>query len=152
MGADVTAKPQMDLDGASTATILNSHSGLIQGLEWLGAWLKSHAVKTETDDRAHLVFEEIVTNIIRYGFADNREHAIKVGARIETGGDVTLTFDDDGRPFDPRSAPPFSKPEKLERAPIGGRGLMLVRRAARHLDYRRTDEGRNILSVTLQSA
>jgi anti-sigma regulatory factor (Ser/Thr protein kinase) len=145
------SKPQMNLDGASTATILNNHAGLKQGLEWLGAWLKEHAVGTETDDRAHLVFEEIVTNIIRYAFSDNSEHPIRIGARLN-GGEVTLTFDDDGRPFDPRSAPPFPRPEKLEKAPIGGRGLMLVRRAARHVDYKRTEEGRNLLTVTLASA
>jgi anti-sigma regulatory factor (Ser/Thr protein kinase) len=145
------SKPQAIADSAATATIANTHAGLKLGLEWLGAWLKHHAVGSDTDNRAHLVFEEIVTNIIRYGFSDGSEHAIKVGAHMD-GGDVTLTFDDDGRPFDPRTAPPFARPDKLEKAPIGGRGLMLVRRAARHLDYTRTEDGRNLLSVTLASA
>jgi serine/threonine-protein kinase RsbW len=145
------SKPQMNLDGAATATIPNNHAGLKLGLEWLGGWLKDRAVGQETDDRAHLVFEEIVTNIIRYGFNDNSEHPIRVGARLEKG-EVTLIFDDSGRPFDPRSAPPFPRPDRLEKAPIGGRGLLLVRRAARHLDYKRTDEGRNLLTVTLASA
>ncbi len=142
------AKPQSNFDGASSAIIPSTHGGLKQGLEWLGHWLKGHDLGTEADDRALLVFEEIVTNIINYGFDDNREHTIQVNARME-GNDLTLTFDDDGRPFDPRNAPDYTRPDTLERAPIGGRGLVLVRRAARRLDYRRTEKGRNLLIVTL---
>ena len=142
------SKLQSNLDGASTATIPNTHGGLKQGLEWLGRWLKGHEVGPEADDKAHLVFEEIVTNIIRYGFDDNREHPIEVGARMDAD-ELTLTFDDDGRPFDPRSAPQFVRADALEMAPIGGRGLILVRRAARRLDYKRTEKGRNLLTVTL---
>lgn len=135
-------------DGASSAIIPNSLAGLTEGLEWLGRWLKSHAVASSADDRAHLVFEEVVTNIIRYGFSDSREHPIKIAARMDAE-DMVLTFDDDGRPFDPREAPEYAHTNVLEKAPIGGRGLLLVRRAARKLDYVRTDEGRNLLTVTL---
>ncbi len=140
-----------NLDAASTLTIANNHAGLKDGLAWLGAWLKRHGAGEKTNDRAHLVFEEIVTNIIRYAFSDNSEHPIAVGVRLE-GGDVTLTFGDDGRPFDPRSEPSPPPPGSLEMAPIGGRGLLLVRRAARSLDYKRTKEGHNLLSVTLANA
>lgn len=139
------------MGATANAVIANNHSGLKQGLEWLGRWLREHAVSQDTDDRAHLVFEEIITNIIRYAFSDNSEHRIRIGVRIQSG-EVTLTFDDDGRPFDPRSAPSFIKPEKLETVSIGGRGLLLVQRAARHLDYRRTEEGHNLLAVTLAGA
>ena len=102
------SQPQSNPDGAWTATIANNLAGLKQGLDALGRWLKNHAVGRETDDRAHLVFEEIVNNIIRHGFEDNREHPIRVGARMD-GEELTLTFDDEGRPFDPSSAPEFRR-------------------------------------------
>lgn len=137
-----------NLDGASTTVIPNTDEGLKRGLEWLDHWLKSHDLGTEADDRALLVFEEIVTNIIRYGFDDTGEHAIHINARVD-GGELRLTFDDDGHPFDPRSAPNFLRPDTLEREPVGGRGLVLVRRAARRLDYKRTRSGHNLLTVTL---
>jgi sigma-B regulation protein RsbU (phosphoserine phosphatase) len=140
-----------NLDAASTLKIANNHAGLKEGLAWLGAWLKRHGAAPGTNDHAHLVFEEIVTNITRYAFSDNSEHLIVVGVRLEES-DVTLTFEDDGRPFDPRSEPAPPRPDNLEMASIGGRGLLLVRRAARRLDYKRTKEGHNLLSVTLANA
>jgi anti-sigma regulatory factor (Ser/Thr protein kinase) len=142
------ARAQFDLDDASSAIIPSTQAGLKRGLEWLSRWLKGHDLRTEADDRALLVFEEIVSNIINYGFDDHGEHAIEVNARIE-GNDLTFTFEDDGRPFDPRSAPGFARPETLEGAPIGGRGLVLVRQVAQRLDYRRTGRGHNVLTVTL---
>jgi anti-sigma regulatory factor (Ser/Thr protein kinase) len=95
-----------------------------------------------------LVFEEIVTNVIRYGFDDGGAHVIHAAARV-AGDDLTLSFRDDGRPFDPRTAKELAPTYSLASASIGGRGLMLVRAAASRIDYERTSEGHNHLTVTL---
>jgi anti-sigma regulatory factor (Ser/Thr protein kinase) len=134
-------------DSAWSISMPNNLAGLKQGLNGLGSWLESHKIELETENRARLVFEEIVTNVIRYGFADSGAHLIHAIAEIDDG-DLTLSFDDDGRPFDPRSAPAPKPDHSLAQASIGGRGLMLVRAAARRIEYERT-EGRNRLTVTL---
>jgi len=126
----------------------NDLAGLKQGLNGLGAWLDSHKVGTETENRARLIFEEIVTNVIRYGFADKGAHVIHAAARLG-GEDLTLSFEDDGRPFDPRTAPDLAPSRSLARASIGGRGLTLVRAAANRIDYERTNDGRNRLAISL---
>jgi serine/threonine-protein kinase RsbW len=126
----------------------NDLAGLKRGLNGLGAWLESHGIDTESENRARLVFEEIVTNVIRYGFSDGSAHVIHAAARFG-GEDLILSFDDDGRPFDPRTAPELAPNRSLAQASIGGRGLMLVRAAAIAIDYERTSEGRNRLAVTL---
>ena len=126
----------------------NSLAGLKQGLNGLGAWLESHAIGTETENRARLVFEEIVTNVIRYGFADTGAHIIQAIAEID-GDELRLGFEDDGRYFDPTTAPPPAPNQSLAQASIGGRGLILVRAAARAIAYERTSDGRNRLTVTL---
>jgi anti-sigma regulatory factor (Ser/Thr protein kinase) len=126
----------------------NDLAGLKQGLNGLGAWLEQHKIGMETENRARLVFEEIVTNVIRYGFEDNAAHIIHAAARVG-GEDLTLSFRDDGRPFDPRTAGEPAPTYSLAQASIGGRGLMLVRAAASRIAYERTSEGRNHLTVTL---
>ena len=126
----------------------NNLAGLKQGLNGLGAWLEGHRIATETENRARLVFEEIVTNVIRYGFSDAGAHIIHAAAHIGSD-DLTLTFDDEGRPFDPRKAPELARNHSLAQASIGGRGLILVRAAASRIDYERTSEGHNRLTVTL---
>jgi sigma-B regulation protein RsbU (phosphoserine phosphatase) len=102
----------------------------------------------EANNNAHLVFEEIVNNISRYGFDDGREHPIEITGDIEDAH-LTLTFDDAGRPFDPRTQPAAKPAGSLEEATIGGRGILLVRAAARRLDYQRTASGHNRFTVTL---
>jgi len=136
---------------ALSMTIPNSLAGLKQGLGTLRDWLTSANVGQQAEDRAFLVFEEIVTNIIRYAFDDAKEHAIDLSfARGD--GELTLIFDDDGRPFDPRAVPnpDFNRP--LANAPTGGRGIFLVRKAAKRLDYERTQRGRNRLTVIVALA
>ncbi len=105
--------------------------------------------------RVELVFEEIVANIVRYGARPAGETHVVV--MLEVGPDViTLTFDDDGAAFDPCSASVSSAnaapPANLEEAPVGGFGLMMVRRAASKMSYRRTPDARNHLTVELHAS
>jgi len=47
--------------------------------------------------RVEIAFDELVTNIVRYGYADQLPHRIGVVA----DNHITLIFHDDGREFDP---------------------------------------------------
>src|SRR5262245_12167612 len=133
---------------SSSVAIPNSLAGLKLGLAALRDWLTSANVGQQAEDRAFLVFEEIVTNIIRYGFDDSTEHEINVS--FARGDDsLTLIFDDDGRPFDPRTVPNPDLHRPLANAPTGGRGIFLVRKAAKRLDYEQTQAGRNRLTVVV---
>ncbi len=125
--------------------------GLRDGFARLNEWLASMKLEKNSVDRANLIYEEITTNIIRYAFDDRESHSIEVNLHIDP---ETLTFDflDDGRPFDPRTVKTRRKPETLETAKIGGRGLLLVNSAAKSLKYARTAEGRNHLVVALSRA
>jgi anti-sigma regulatory factor (Ser/Thr protein kinase) len=142
--ADAPALPNDDW----SISVPNDLGGLKNGLNGLGAWLAHHKVETEAENRAHLVFDEIVTNVIRYAYDDRGAHVIHVCVRIG-GDDLTLVFEDDGKPFDPTSAPALVPAASLAQASIGGRGLMLVRAASRRIDYERTKNGHNKLTVIL---
>jgi anti-sigma regulatory factor (Ser/Thr protein kinase) len=133
---------------AWSVVLTNDLPGLSSGLQALGDWLQQNAVGIESENSAHLVFEEIVTNIMRYGFDDAREHGIHVGGSM-SADEIRLTFEDDGRPFDPRNVPKPVPAKALAKATIGGRGLLLVRKASKAMDYERTAEGRNRLTITL---
>ena len=97
---------------------------------------------------AELVFEEVVANIVGHGAPDG--HALEVRLLLEIRPDsIILTFDDNGVPFDPRGRADPPPQKSLDEARIGGYGLMLVRHAVSSLDYLRTAEGRNRLTVRL---
>ena len=139
---------QAKAPNGSSVSVPNNLSGLQQGLDALRNWLTLAGVGQQAEDHAFLVFEEIVTNIIRYGHDDKKEHTIDVSF-TRSDGELTLIFDDDGRPFDPRSTPNPNLRQSLADAPIGGRGLLLVRKSAKRLDYERTQSGRNRLAVVI---
>ena len=136
------------VEGDWSIAMSNDLAGLKDGLNGLGAWLERNKIDTETENRARLVFEEIVTNITRYGFPEGGAHIVYAGASLGDG-ELALSFDDDGLAFDPRNAPVLQPTHSLVHASVGGRGLILVRAAARRIDYERTLDGRNRLTVTL---
>jgi anti-sigma regulatory factor (Ser/Thr protein kinase) len=142
------ARPPVPAKNRWAVTVTNDLHGLKHGLEALETWLVAHDVEPETENRARLVFEEIVSNIARYGFDDGRRHPIEIAGVIGKR-DLTFVFDDAGRAFDPRKAAAAQPAATLADAPIGGRGLLLVRTAASRLDYERTAEGHNRLTVVL---
>ena len=96
--------------------------------------------------KVRLVLEELVLNLIDHavGSATNR---IDVRLELEPGRAV-LVLEDDGAPFDPRSAPPFDKTKPLEERGPRGMGLHVVRSMAESIDYDRLDS-RNRLRVVI---
>jgi sigma-B regulation protein RsbU (phosphoserine phosphatase) len=90
-----------------------------------------------------LALEEIVTNIISYGYTDSQQHEIRVRLGIEAG-EMRVDIEDDGQPFNPLEAPEVDTTKPLEERAIGGLGVHLVRKLTDGLEYRR-HEGRNLL-------
>lgn len=100
------------------------------------------------DDTAaiNLVLDELVSNIIKYGFDDAGEHHIQVVVGLD-GDLLTVSVDDDGKPFNPLDVPRPDLDRPIEDRPVGGLGVFIVRSMADTLDYRR-EHGRNRLTLT----
>jgi anti-sigma regulatory factor (Ser/Thr protein kinase) len=123
-----------------------SHEGFAHGFRRLRHALDGEALNATTRYNTELVFEEIVANIVGHGARKGREPDVRVTLEAHPDS-IVLIFDDDGVPFDPRGRPDPVKPKSLEEAKVGGFGLMLVRHAASSLEYLRTAEDRNQLTV-----
>jgi anti-sigma regulatory factor (Ser/Thr protein kinase) len=92
-----------------------------------------------------LALEEVLANIISYGYADDREHQITVSLEARTG-EIRVHVEDDGRPFDPLEAPEPDTTRPLDERPVGGLGIHLVRQLMDGLEYRRQGD-RNHLTM-----
>ena len=88
---------------------------------------------------------EAVHNIIAYAYQDTDTHLIRVSL-IRERDRVNLEIEDDGTPFNPLdySAPPAVS--RIEHAPLGGRGIRIVRGLMTECSYRR-ENGKNILTM-----
>ena len=95
-----------------------------------------------------LVFEEVVTNILRHAYRDDREHEITVSIDFPDSA-IVMQFEDDGVPFDPSTHRPATPSGSILDVEIGGRGLTLLHAAASRLEYTRTADHRNRLTVTV---
>jgi serine/threonine-protein kinase RsbW len=93
----------------------------------------------------NLALEEILANIISYGYSDNREHEIRVNLSVEPGK-VRVDVEDDGQPFNPLEAPEADTTKPLEERTIGGLGIHLVRKLMDGLEYKRQGE-KNLLTI-----
>lgn len=113
------------------------------GLAAAMAALDAEVADVPGDVRAALdvMLDEIVSNIVAHSGASAFEMTV---ARTERG--VELVFSDDGRPYDPLArGDPDTSLDAASR-PIGGLGILMVKRMASSLAYDRVD-GRNVLTV-----
>ncbi len=93
----------------------------------------------------NLALDELITNVVSYGFGGVAEPEIRITLRIE-GGALVLIMDDNGQPFDPTRDMPTDITSPLTERPIGGLGLYLVKSFADRLSYEFAD-GRNRVIV-----
>jgi serine phosphatase RsbU (regulator of sigma subunit)/anti-sigma regulatory factor (Ser/Thr protein kinase) len=102
-----------------------------------------HGLAAKVVHDLNLALEEILTNIISYGYRDNREHEIRVRLSMRPG-EVRAEVEDDGQPFNPLEAPEVDTTKPLEERTIGGLGIHIVRKLMDGLEYQR-HEGKNLM-------
>jgi serine/threonine-protein kinase RsbW len=84
--------------------------------------------------QVNLVLEELIVNVIHYGYPDGRTGAIDVLIETDTK-EINIHIVDDGDAFDPfqKEAPDLSL--SIDERPIGGLGIYLVRSYMHSYDY-----------------
>jgi anti-sigma regulatory factor (Ser/Thr protein kinase) len=92
-----------------------------------------------------LAVDELLTNIISYGYEDSRVQEIKVRLLL-LADRLELEIEDGGRAFNPLTATEPDLRATLEERAVGGLGLYLVRQKMDHLAYRRA-AGKNVLTL-----
>lgn len=102
----------------------------------------------------NLVLEELVANIVMYGYDDDADRppdrAIEI--RLSRHADVvTLQVEDDARPFDPLQLEAPDTGATLEEREPGGLGIHFVRTLMDTVEYRRAgDRNRLVMTKNIQ--
>ena len=124
------------VDGALRLVLNNTMAAVEDGRLPLVRYFEPHALGAKVVNRLEVIFEEMISNIVRHGFEAHSDQSIVVVARYRPGS-IELSFEDDGAPFDPLEVAepePFSS---LETAKLGGLGVPLVRRLSSNVRYER---------------
>lgn len=95
--------------------------------------------------KVRLIAEELVLNLIDHAVGPVTDR-IELRLEVESGR-VVLVLEDDGAPFDPRSAPPFDKTKPLAERGRRGMGIQLVRSLTESIEYERIDVRNRLTAV-----
>lgn len=118
----------------------------------LERFARNHRIPERDVHALSLALDEVITNTIAYGYDDQGAHEIRVRVTLANGR-LSAEVEDDGRPFDPLTAPEPDLTSAVEDRPVGGLGIHLVRSLMERVDYRR-ESGKNhlIMSKRLSAA
>jgi anti-sigma regulatory factor (Ser/Thr protein kinase) len=111
------------------------------------AFSEHHALSPKTAYALSLVIEELVTNIVKYGYAGGPPGPLTMTVGMQ-GGSVVGALSDAGVAFDPTAMATPDVDADVDERHIGGLGVHLVRTLADEFAYRRED-GRNIITFRL---
>jgi sigma-B regulation protein RsbU (phosphoserine phosphatase) len=118
-------------------------------LRRMSRWFRQLAAEIGLDaartDDLELCLNELVANVLNYAYPDEKIREIRILAE-GSAGDLRVSVEDDGRPFDPRTRPSPARADSLEHAGVGGWGLPIVRALAPGLTYER-GEGWNRVTI-----
>ena len=103
-------------------------------------------IETPTIRELHVVFDELLSNIVRYAYLDEANHEIEV-VIDDSSERLKITIEDDGMPFNPLEADKPDTSSPLEERQIGGLGIHLVLNMVDELTYKR-DCNRNVVVFT----
>jgi anti-sigma regulatory factor (Ser/Thr protein kinase) len=117
-------------------------AGLADRVERFGA---EQDLPANVVNAINVVLDEAVSNAINHGYDAGVRGEIAV--RLRRGADrVEVEVEDDGRPFDPLQVPPPDLTLPLERRPIGGLGVHLIKNLMDEVSYAH-QHGRNVLKM-----
>jgi len=118
----------------------------------MSAWIHRTAKQMElpqaTAFELDLCSTEAVTNIIAYAYEGAASHCIRLRLK-QAQRRVVIEIEDDGKPFNPLEFPPAPRITSLDNAPLGGRGIHLIRSLMTECSYQRND-GKNVLTLAAQ--
>lgn len=130
----------------TTLRLRNDFAELSPVAEATTQFLEAHQAGPEVVFAANLAIEELVTNIIKYGYDDSEAHEITVHLEID-GGVLHIRIDDDGHEFNPFDQPEPDTSLPAEERDIGGLGIHFVRNLLDSCAYIRED-GQNRVTIT----
>jgi len=132
--------------GTISFALKNNLSELEALCDHLSQFCQSCGVPKRQTFEINLALDELFTNIISHGFPDGDDHQVHVTC-VDAGGELKITIEDDGIPFNPTGAPHPNLKCAFKDREIGGLGIHLIRSYMDRIEYTRKD-GKNVLILS----
>jgi len=106
---------------------------------------RAHLVPSRIVNELNVALDEVLNNVISYGFEPGARSEVLVRLSLD-GGEIVVEIEDAGRPFDPLAAPPPDMSGSRRERRVGGLGIHFVRQLMDDVTYARS-AGRNRLRL-----
>ncbi len=127
-----------------------SLAGSLSELDRLSEMLEMIGERWELSAKAvlqmNLALDELFTNVVSYGIDNQADQQISFSLD-NCGDEIKIIVTDGGKPFDPTCAPDPALDLPLDKQPVGGLGIFLMRQYTDRIEYRRENE-KNIVTLT----
>jgi anti-sigma regulatory factor (Ser/Thr protein kinase) len=130
-------------------TIGNDLSELDRVHSWVEGFQAEHALSADVAFAVTLSLDELLTNIISYGYPHTVAHAVWISMRLEADC-LHVRIEDQAEPFNPLTAEEPDIDAPIEDRRIGGLGIHFVRTVMDEVAYQFVD-GRNVLTLMKRS-
>ena len=114
---------------------------------FVAAFVKEEGIAADDAARILILLEELLTNLVKYGYVDCAEPGVAEIVLVLNGGQLEIEFIDDGCAFDPLAVPLPNLDQALEERAIGGLGLHLLRSLADVVRYERRNN-KNVIRLS----
>ncbi len=130
----------MRLTMQSRLIIRSDSSALAEVDGFVATFVKEHAIAADEASRIFILLEELITNLMKYGYPDRPECGRAEIVLALNDGRLEIEFVDDGCAFDPLKAPPPNLEGPLETRTPGGLGLHILRSLTDEARYERRND------------
>ena len=116
-------------------------------LSFIDDYLEGTACDAKVKSQIHIAAEEIFVNIAHYAYTPDKGTASVNVKTCENPGTVTITFSDNGVPYNPLEKQDPDTTLPAGERPIGGLGIFMTKNIMDDVTYEYKD-GRNVLTMT----
>lgn len=124
----------MEYPALHSVSVEGSRDGLGRLTEEFERFSSAHGIPDLVRRSIQVVLDELLSNTVRCGRVWDREMTIEVGFHLDTET-LQVELFDDGTPFDPLKSQDPDTTLPLEKRPVGGLGVMLVRHLVDEISY-----------------
>ena len=130
----------------SHLTVRADSAAMRQVDAFVQTFVKEQGVAADEAARILILLEELLTNLVKYGYTDRAESGQAEIALALEGGRLEIEFVDDGCAFDPFATPAPDLDGPLETREVGGLGLHILRSMTDEACYERRGD-RNVIRL-----
>jgi len=128
-----------------TVKITNNRPEIARLSGIIEEFMDSNDVPMSVSFAIDLALDELLTNIISYGFPPDESHIIDIIIELHDD-EISVQIIDDGIAFNPLEQKEADTTLSIEDREIGGLGIHLVKKTMNSIDYQRI-ENKNILTL-----